>query len=101
MALPVTEATNAPKAEGIVLKQAFDRCALRRLAGARSFEREADPATLRPKIRKLNRDVAAFLRANPATDVEQERLPLPAIETEEIDLITRMAIERENVADAS
>ncbi len=35
---------------------------------------ETDPANLQPKIRKLNRDVAAFLRANSAADVEQERL---------------------------
>jgi hypothetical protein len=102
-------------------------------------------------IRKLNRDVAAFLRANPAADVAQDRLhrcldavespwprreenllrlawerefetsaerarhlveevepigaepyhapePLPPIETEEIHLITWMAIEGENAA---
>ena len=43
---------------------------------------ETDPANLQPKIRKLNRDVAAFLRANPPSDVEQERLDrcLDAIE---------------------
>jgi hypothetical protein len=35
---------------------------------------ETDPANLQPKIRKLNRDVAAFLRANPPADVELERL---------------------------
>jgi hypothetical protein len=114
---------------------------------------ETDPANLQPKIRKLNRDVAAFLRANPPPFVEQERLhrcldaiespwprreenllrlawerdfrasaerarhlveeverigaepfhapvPLPPIETEEIHLITWMAIERENAEGA-
>ena len=35
---------------------------------------ETDPANLQPKIRKLNRDVAEFLRANPPVDVDQERL---------------------------
>lgn len=44
---------------------------------------ETDPANLQPKIRKLNRDVAAFLRANPPADIEQERLHrcLDAIES--------------------
>lgn len=110
---------------------------------------ETDPANLQPKIRKLNRDVAAFLRAGPPADIAQERLhrcldavespwprreenllrlawegefesradrarhlveeierigaepfhppePLPPIETDEIRLITWMAIERES-----
>lgn len=35
---------------------------------------ETDPANLHPKVRKLNRDVAAFLRANPPADVAQDRL---------------------------
>jgi hypothetical protein len=35
---------------------------------------ETDPANLQPKVRKLNRDVAAFLREHPPTDVEQSRL---------------------------
>ena len=44
---------------------------------------ETDPANLQPKIRKLNRDVAAFLRENPPADIEQERLHrcLDAIES--------------------
>jgi superfamily II DNA/RNA helicase len=44
---------------------------------------ETDPANLQPKIRKLNRDVAAFLRDNPPSDIEQERLNrcLDAIES--------------------
>ncbi len=43
---------------------------------------ETDPANLQPKVRKLNRDVAAFLRANPPVDVEVSRLDrcLDAIE---------------------
>jgi superfamily II DNA/RNA helicase len=53
---------------------AYDAWARARLSilDARTFE--TDPANLQPKIRKLNRDVAAFLRANPASDVEQPRL---------------------------
>jgi len=35
---------------------------------------ETDPANLQPKVRKLNREVAAFLRDNPPGDVEQDRL---------------------------
>jgi hypothetical protein len=35
---------------------------------------ETDPANLQPKVRKLNQEVAAFLRDNPPPDVEQERL---------------------------
>lgn len=35
---------------------------------------ETDPANLQPRIRKLNREVAAFLRSIPAPGVDQERL---------------------------
>ncbi|MFQ5515824.1 MAG: helicase, partial [Myxococcota bacterium] len=44
---------------------------------------ETDPANLQPRIRKLNRDVAAFLRANAPPDVDQERLnrALDAVES--------------------
>jgi hypothetical protein len=35
---------------------------------------ETDPANLQPKIRKLNRDVAAFLREHAPADIEQARL---------------------------
>lgn len=44
---------------------------------------QTDPANLQPAIRKLNRDVAAFLRAHPPPDIEQERLHrcLDAIES--------------------
>lgn len=44
---------------------------------------ETDPANLQPKIRRLNRNVAAFLRDNPPTDIQQDRLHrcLDAIES--------------------
>ena len=35
---------------------------------------ETDPANLQPKVRKLNREVAAFIREHPPPDVEQEQL---------------------------
>ena len=35
---------------------------------------ETDPANLQPKVRRLNREVADFLRSNPPGDVELERL---------------------------
>jgi len=35
---------------------------------------ETDPANLQPKIRKLNREVAGFLRKYPPLDIDQERL---------------------------
>jgi len=46
--------------------------ARRSIFDAWSFE--TDPANLQPKIRKLNRDVAAFLRENSPADIEQARL---------------------------
>jgi len=44
---------------------------------------ETDPANLQPRIRKLNREVAEFLRQNPPPDVEQDRLhrALDAVES--------------------
>lgn len=44
---------------------------------------ETDSANLQPRIRRLNRDVAAFLRTNPPPDVPQERLhrALDAVES--------------------
>jgi superfamily II DNA/RNA helicase len=44
---------------------------------------ETDPANLQPKVRPLNRQVAAFMRENPPADVDQDRLhrALDAIET--------------------
>ena len=35
---------------------------------------ETDPANLQPKVRRLNREVADFLRLNPPSEVEFERL---------------------------
>jgi len=35
---------------------------------------ETDPANLQPKVRRLNREVAAFLRQHPPAGIEQERL---------------------------
>ena len=35
---------------------------------------ETDPANLQPRVRRLNREVAAFLRENPPAGIEQERL---------------------------
>jgi len=40
--------------------------------GAWTFE--TDAANLQPKVRRLNREVAAFLREHPPPDVAQERL---------------------------
>ena len=44
---------------------------------------ETDPANLQPKVRRLNHEVAAFLREHPPVGVEQERLNrcLDAIES--------------------
>ena len=39
-----------------------------------SWTFETDPANLQPKVRRLNRDVAAFLREYPPADIEQDRL---------------------------
>jgi len=35
---------------------------------------ETDPANLQPKVRRLNREVAQFLREHPPTDIDQQRL---------------------------
>jgi superfamily II DNA/RNA helicase len=61
---------------------------------------ETDPANLQPKIRKLNRDVAAFLRSNVPSDIEQERLHrcLDAVESpwpRREENLLRLAWERE------
>jgi superfamily II DNA/RNA helicase len=61
---------------------------------------ETDPANLQPKIRKLNRDVAAFLRANPPADIAQDRLHrcLDAVESpwpRREENLLRLAWERE------
>ena len=43
---------------------------------------ETDPANLQPKVRRLNREVAQFLRAHPHPEIDQQRLQrcLDAIE---------------------
>lgn len=48
-----------------------------------SWTFETDPANLQPKVRRINREVAAFLRAHPPADIEQKRLHdcLDAIES--------------------
>ena len=61
---------------------------------------ETDPANLQPKIRRLNRDVAAFLRSNPPSGIEQERLHrcLDAVESpwpRREENLLRLAWERE------
>lgn len=47
-----------------------------------AWQRETDPANLQPRAPKLNRTIAAFLRANPPQGIEQVRLErcLEAIE---------------------
>jgi hypothetical protein len=39
-----------------------------------AWNRESDPANLLPQVRRLNRQVAEFLRANPPPDLDQEVL---------------------------
>ena len=48
-----------------------------------SWTFETDPVNLQPKVRRLNRDVAAFLRGTPPAGVDQDRLNrcLDAIES--------------------
>jgi hypothetical protein len=49
----------------------------------KAWSYETDPANLQPKVRPLNRQVAAFIRDNPPADLDQDRLHrcLDAIET--------------------
>ncbi len=63
--------------------QAYESWAKARRNIYEAWTFETDPANLQPKIRKLNRDVAAFLRGNTPADIEQERLHrcLDAIES--------------------
>lgn len=51
--------------------EAWDR-ARRSIFDAWTFE--TDPANLQPRVRRLNREVAAYLREYPPGDVDQERL---------------------------
>ena len=79
---------------------AYDAWARARRNILDSWTFETDPANLQPKVRKLNRDVAAFLRENPPADVEQERLHrcLDAIESpwsRREENLLRLAWERE------
>ena len=39
-----------------------------------SWTFETDPANLQPEVRKLNREVAVFLRENPPPNIEEQRL---------------------------
>ncbi len=44
---------------------------------------ESDPATLQPRVRKLNREVADFLRRHPPREMSQDKVDrlLEALET--------------------
>lgn len=53
---------------------AYDAWEVARRSVFEEWMRETDPANLQPPIRRLNREVAAFLRAHPAPDVEPGRL---------------------------
>jgi hypothetical protein len=79
---------------------AYDSWARARQSIFEAWTLETDPANLQPKIRKLNRDVAAFLREHPPVDVEQERLHrcLDAVESpwpRREENLLRLAWERE------
>jgi hypothetical protein len=39
-----------------------------------AWQKETDPANLQPRVRKLNREIAEFLRKSPPKGVEQTRL---------------------------
>lgn len=80
--------------------EAYESWARARLNIFEAWTFETDPANLQPKIRKLNREVAAFLRANPPIDIELERLHrcLDAIESpwpRREENLLRLAWERE------
>ena len=62
---------------------AYEAWARARQSIYQAWSFETDPANLQPKVRKLNRDVAAFLREHPRVDIGQERLNrcLDAIES--------------------
>ncbi|MDI7267000.1 MAG: helicase-related protein [Myxococcota bacterium] len=80
---------------------AYDAWATARRSIFDAWAFETDPANLQPRIRKLNRDVAAFLRANPPADIEHERLHrcLDAIESpwpRREENLLRLAWERES-----
>ncbi|MBI2822536.1 MAG: hypothetical protein HYX74_09955 [Acidobacteria bacterium] len=70
--LECSEATPRVLSEEMALA-AYDSWARARQSIFDAWTFETDPANLQPKIRKLNRDVAAFLRASPPPDVEGDR----------------------------
>ncbi len=79
---------------------AFEAWTRARLHVFAAWSFETDPANLQPRIRKLNREVAAFLREHPPADVDQERLHrcLDAIESpwpRREENLLRLAFERE------
>lgn len=53
---------------------AYDAWARARADILAAWTFETDPANLQPKVRRLNREVAAFLREYPPLGIEQERL---------------------------
>jgi len=52
----------------------YEAWARARLNIYHAWSYETDPANLQPKVRKLNRDVAAFLREHPPADIDQTRV---------------------------
>jgi hypothetical protein len=61
----------------------YDAWARARRSIFEAWSFETDPANLQPRIRRLNRDVASFLRAHPPPEVAQDRLhrALDAVES--------------------
>jgi hypothetical protein len=97
--LECTELTPRMLSEEMTLA-AYEAWARARRSIFEAWSFETDPANLQPKIRKLNRDVAAFLRANPPPDIEQVRLHrcLDAVESpwpRREENLLRLAWERE------
>lgn len=86
-------------------RSAYDAWARARQSIHQAWTFETDPANLQPKVRKLNRDVAAFLREHPPADIKQERLHrcLDAVESpwsRREENLLRIAWEREFPAPA-
>ena len=84
---------------------AYDAWARARQSIHQAWTFETDPANLQPKVRKLNRDVAAFLREHPPADIAQERLHrcLDAVESpwsRREESLLRIAWERESATPA-
>jgi len=70
--LECTEETPRVLSEKMALG-AYEAWARARRSIFETWTFETDPANLQPKVRKLNRDVAAFLREHPPAGIEQER----------------------------